>query len=445
MAARHWQDSNGNWTVSADWAGGLVPGSTADVIFDAAGSETVWENAPSASLIDVPYFTIGVAGMALDITDVAGNQPGLGGFANSGSLGLGKATSLLITGAFANSNPLYVDSHSSVGGGSPAVGGTLANTSAVQVGDTSQDLSAAPMAIVVAAAAVPTLTTLVSFNGANGENPYAGLIADAAGDLFGTTQEGGTNGYGTVFEIAKTGAGFASAPTILANFNISNGAYPYSFLMPDAAGDLFGTTGYGGTYGDGTVFELAKTGSSLTFSTLVSFNGTDGTLPEDGLVTDAAGNLFGTTLDGGAYEDGAVFEVIKTGSGYATVPTTLVSFSATPAFPTANLIVDAAGDLFGTTRSSGANNDGMVFEVAKTSGGYASTATTLASFDGSDGAQSSSGLITDAAGDLFGTTTFNGPGGQGTIFEVAKTGAGYASAPTLLAGFSGANGSEPNS
>jgi hypothetical protein len=266
MAARHWQDSNGNWTVSADWAGGLVPGSTDDVIFDAAGSETVWENAPSAAPIDVPYFTIGGAGTALDITDFAGNQPGLGGFANSGSLGLGKATSLLITGAFANSAPLYVDSPS-VGGGSPAVGGTLANTSAVQVGDTSQALSAAPMATVVAAAAVPTLTTLVSFNGTNGENPYAGLIADAAGDLFGTTADGGADGDGLAFEIAKTSTGYASTPTTLATFNGANGANPEGTLLADVTGDLFGTTLHGGVNNDGAVFELAKTATGYSTPT----------------------------------------------------------------------------------------------------------------------------------------------------------------------------------
>ena len=90
-----------------------------------------------------------------------------------------------------------------------------------------------------------TPTTLVSFNGTNGEDPDAGLIADAAGDLFGTTVSGGANGDGTVFEIAKTGSGYASTPTTLVSFNGTNGDGPYAGLIADAAGDLFGTTADG--------------------------------------------------------------------------------------------------------------------------------------------------------------------------------------------------------
>jgi uncharacterized repeat protein (TIGR03803 family) len=107
------------------------------------------------------------------------------------------------------------------------------------------------------------------------ENPSAGLIADAAGDLFGTTQGGGANLDGTVFEIAKTGSGYANAPATLASFNGTNGGSPDSGLIADAAGDLFGTTQYGGANLVGNVFEIAKTGGSYatTPTTLFSFNG----------------------------------------------------------------------------------------------------------------------------------------------------------------------------
>jgi uncharacterized repeat protein (TIGR03803 family) len=108
------------------------------------------------------------------------------------------------------------------------------------------------------------LTTLVSFNGSNGAGPVAGLIADAAGDLFGTTYLGGANGDGTVFEIAKTGSGYASTPTTLFSFNGTNGTNPVSSLIADAAGDLFGTTLYGGANNGGTVFELSDTGFRVT-------------------------------------------------------------------------------------------------------------------------------------------------------------------------------------
>ena len=109
-----------------------------------------------------------------------------------------------------------------------------------------------------------TATTLASFNGTDGANPVAGLIADAAGDLFGTTVDGGPDGYGTVFEIAKTGSGFASTATTLASFNGTDGANPVAGLIADAAGDLFRTTGDGGANNHGTVFELSGTGFQVT-------------------------------------------------------------------------------------------------------------------------------------------------------------------------------------
>ena len=189
-----------------------------------------------------------------------------------------------------------------------------------------------------------TLTTLVTFSGANGAEPFGSLIADAHGDLFGTTVYGGANittnaprGYGTVFEIAKTADGYASTPTTLVSFNGTNGAFPQSnsygsiSLIADAQGDLFGTTGGGGASGDGTAFEIAKTadGYASTPTTLVSFNGANGSGPTS-LIADAHGDLFGTTAGGGAYGVygyGTVFEIAKTADGYASTPTTLVSFN----------------------------------------------------------------------------------------------------------------------
>ena len=180
-----------------------------------------------------------------------------------------------------------------------------------------------------------TPTTLVSFNGTNGAKPYGGLIADAAGDLFGTTSYGGANGYGTVFEIVKTATGYASTPTTLVSFDDTNGANPYGGLIADAAGDLFGTTYDGGANSYGTVFEIVKTatGYASTPTTLVSFDGTNGANPYSGLIADAAGDLFGTTVSGGANGNGTVFEIVKTATGYASTPTTLVSFNGTNGAP----------------------------------------------------------------------------------------------------------------
>jgi len=293
-----------------------------------------------------------------------------------------------------------------------------------------------------------TPTTLVSFTGANGAEPSGSLIADAAGDLFGATAAGGAGGDGTVFEIAKTADGYASAPTTLVSFTSANGEYPSGSLIADAAGDLFGTTAGGGADGDGTVFEIAKTadGYASAPTTLVSFTGADGQYPHGSLIADAAGDLFGTTLEGGVNNAGTVFEIVKTAGGYASAPTTLVSFKSRDGrYPEGSLIIDAAGDLFGTTDSGGANHYGTVFEIAKTADGYARAPTTLVSFTGADGAHPLSGLIADAAGDLFGTTAYGGADGDGTVFEIAKTAGGYASPPTTLVSFTGANGMGPES
>jgi uncharacterized repeat protein (TIGR03803 family) len=273
----------------------------------------------------------------------------------------------------------------------------------------------------------------VSFDGSDGQWPEAGLIADAQGDLFGTTYYGGTDGDGTVFEIAKTSTGYASAPTTLVSFDGSDGENPTAGLIADANGDLFGTT----NQGYGTVFEIAKTSTGYASApiTLASFDGSDGEDPTAGLIADAKGDLFGTTYQGGAFGDGTVFEIVKTSTGYASAPTTLVSFDGSDGeFPVGGLIVDANGDLFGTTYEGGVANDGTAFEIKKTRAGYASAPTLLASFNVTDGEFPLAGLIADANGDLFGTTYHGGADDYGTVFEIA--GGGFVPLPVLIAGAS---------
>jgi uncharacterized repeat protein (TIGR03803 family) len=251
-------------------------------------------------------------------------------------------------------------------------------------------------------------TTLFSFNDSNGANPYSGLTADASGDLFGTTVNG-TNSDGTVFEIQNTGTVtapvYASSPTTLVSFASfaygggSNGASPYAGLIADANGDLYGTTYVGGAInensglGYGTVFEIQNTGTvaapvyASAPTTLVNFDGSNGQYPYAGLIADANGDLFGTTRNGGANGWGAVFEIQNTGTTaapvYASSPTTLVSFNEADAFPMAGVIADANGDLFGTTSGGGATGSGTVFEIQNTGTTaapvYASSPTTLVS------------------------------------------------------------------
>jgi uncharacterized repeat protein (TIGR03803 family) len=216
-------------------------------------------------------------------------------------------------------------------------------------------------------------------------------------------------------------------------FNYINGANPYGGLISDAAGNLFGTT----TDGYGTVFEIPKTSTGYgTPITLASFNGANGLRPMAGLISDAAGDLFGTTEAGGAYGGpppngyGTVFEIPKTSTGYGT-PLVLVSFNnINGANPYSGLISDAAGDLFGTTVNGGSGNKGTVFEIPKTSTGYGTLITLVSfnvSFNGANGANPYSGLISDAAGDLFGTTEsgaayYCSHFCKGTVFKLTGTG-----------------------
>jgi T5SS/PEP-CTERM-associated repeat protein len=295
-------------------------------------------------------------------------------------------------------------------------------------------------------------TVLASFNLADGYAPEGSLIADANGDLFGTTVQGGTNGWGTVFEIANTASGYASTPIVLTSFG--TGANPRGSLIADANGDLFGTTTFDGTYSAGTVFEIAKTatGYASTPTVLVNFNSLDGKAPQAGLLADAAGDLFGTTDEGGTGY-GTAFEITKTANGYSSTPTILAFFSAATFGQFGGLIADANGDLFGTSASGGAYAGGAVYEIAKTTTGYNMTPIVLASFNGpvahsgpelnTDGSYPNGSLIMDANGDLFGTTRYGGPTGQGVVFEIVKTGTGYDSTPTDLVTFNGSNGQIP--
>ena len=210
-------------------------------------------------------------------------------------------------------------------------------------------------------------------NGTDGYEPYFGsLIFDAAGKLYGTTTTGGTSGDGTVFELTPTGGGGWTEQVLYSFGNTPDGAYANAVPIFDAAGNLYGTTSEGGTNRDGTVFELMPAGGgSWTETLLHSFNnnGTDGFLPNAGLIFDAAGNLYGTTYYGGAGGGcqpngcGTVVELTPTAGGGWTEQV-LFSFNGTDgAIPVAGLIFDATGKVYGTTTEGGTLNAGTVFEL----------------------------------------------------------------------------------
>jgi uncharacterized repeat protein (TIGR03803 family) len=270
-----------------------------------------------------------------------------------------------------------------------------------------------------------TITTLASFNATDGAHPRGALIMDSGGNLYGTTNQGGGSGVGTVFEVAA-GSGTITA---LASFDKTDGANPWAGLVMDGSGNLYGTTLGGGANGYGTVFELAA--GSGTITTLASFDKTDGANPYGALVLDGSGNLYGTANQGGSRGDGTVFELAQ-GSGTIT---TLASFSGgNGRYPVAGLVMDASGNLYGTATQGGASNAGTVFEVAKATG----TITALASFNGTDGANPQGGLLLDSSGNLYGTTAGGGTG-YGTVFELAQ-GSGTI---TTLASFVVPNGANP--
>ena len=287
------------------------------------------------------------------------------------------------------------------------------------------------LAIAAAAAAVPygrvaradpTLATLAGFNTANGADPNAGLVIDAAGNLYGTTAGGGSAGDGTAFELP------AAARTNLVTvgtFNGGNGMTPNGLAI-DPAGNLFGTAQRGGSYADGTVFKLVV-GGQPSVLTLDTFAAANGQYPQAPVTSDAAGNLFGTTYQGGPYGVGTVFEVDAASRGLTTVVT--FNTSSGGQHPAAGLVADAAGNLYGTTSTT-------AFELSGT--GH-QTVTTLATFTGGNGAVPS-GLTIDPAGNLYGTTNFGGTGGVGTAFELSGP---THQTLTTLATFAGANGSQP--
>lgn len=277
-----------------------------------------------------------------------------------------------------------------------------------------------------------TETVLYSFAGgaADGAHPDGTLIMDGAGNLFGTTHHGGganiSIGVGTVFEMVKNGSSY-NAPTILHAFaGGTDGSYLQFGVIADASGNLFGTTNQGGDpgvdpRGNGTVFELVKGPSGYTKVTLYAFAGpTDASGPYGTLIMDASGNLFGATHGGGTNGIGAVYELTKNGSSYT--ESVLYSFAGGDAdggFPDGGLVMDSNGNLFGTTALRGQNNNGTVFELVKSGNTYTESVLHFFSGPTADGSEPAADLIMDRSGNIFGTTLAGGASGKGTVFEVS--------------------------
>jgi uncharacterized repeat protein (TIGR03803 family) len=308
------------------------------------------------------------------------------------------------------------------------------------------------MALLAAAAQAQTYSVLYKFQGKpDGANPFAGMIQDAMGNLYGTTNAGGTGpctgGCGTVFKVSKNGH-----ETVLYRFcpggnPCTDGYDPDAALIQDAMGNLYGTTYYGGgtcsggcCSSCGVVFKLDTSRNETVLYSFCpgGFPCTDGANPIGGLIQDANGNFYGTTPIGGGSTCrgglgcGTVFELDTNGK-----ETVLYSFRLVPdgASPNAGVIQDATGYFYGTTELGGVYNKGTVFKLSNTG-----VETVLHSFRATQyGGGPTGGLTQDGNGNLYGTTLGGGDNNNGQVFKLSNTGK-----ETVLYRFTGkADGGNP--
>ena len=269
-------------------------------------------------------------------------------------------------------------------------------------------------------------------NGTDGYQPYAALTPGKNGILYGTADLGGLHGYGTVFQLSKK-----NVESSLLNFNTGgSGEYPYfAGLVTDKAGNLYGTTSFGGSHNFGTVFVLTPSGAETV---LYNFGDqvNDGIYPFGGVILDKSGNLYGTTTVGGVHNKGTIFKISSSG-----VETILYNFAggADGCNPQAGVVLGKKSALYGTTPACGGSNNGTVFSVSQ-----AGVETTLHTFnlDGTDGIQPFSGLVLDKAGNFYGTTYQGGANDAGTVYKITPKGV-----ETILHSFSftGTEGYYPQS
>ncbi len=338
------------------------------------------------------------------------------------------------------------------------------------------------------AASDQAFTVIHDFSGSDGANPHAGLTIDAAGNLYGTTQAGGS-GYGNVFQLKYSGSAWTLSPlytftggsdgafpqsrvvigpdgnlygttegggigagchqcgtvfkltrpatvckgvscpwteTVLYRFSGgSDGGWPTGDLTFDRAGNIYSTTSEGGLfppqcgYGCGVAYELTGSGGSWRETVLHEFaGGNDGSSPFGGVAFDPSGNLYGTTTDGGTLGYGTVFTLKPSGSGWS--ESTIASLPSNAEYPVTGVISDASGNLYGTTVEGGGTG-GTVFELMPSQGSW--TFTVIHTFTGNEGPYAN--LSMDAAGNIYGTTNQDGPAGFGSVFKLTSQGGGW--------------------
>jgi uncharacterized repeat protein (TIGR03803 family) len=247
-----------------------------------------------------------------------------------------------------------------------------------------------------------TLTELVSFDDTDGAGPVGSLTRGIDGSFYGTTYGGGSdNGWGTVFKITSKGI-----LTTLYDFDFTHGAQPYAGLVQGIGGEFYGTTYSGGAYGTGAVFKITPDGTLTVIHSFGEFN-TDGDFPSTCLVEASNGSFYGTTPDGGLYNNGTAFNVTAGGTF-----TNLYDFSESDGRPTTALVRANDGNFYGMTAGGGANGDGAIFKMTATG-----KVDILHSFDGTDGAVPIT-LVEATDGAFYGLTALGGASNEGTAFRL---------------------------
>lgn len=287
-----------------------------------------------------------------------------------------------------------------------------------------------------------TFSTIYSFLGTSDGSGPEGIVVDASGNVYGVTGIGGGGcNCGLIFELSPSSNGQWTEETLYRFTGGDDGSYPLAAMVLDSAGNLYGTASAGGSASAGTVFELSPSGNGQwNFQVIYTFEaGTDGDVPYGGVIFDQAGNLYGTTVNGGTDNFGTIYELTPNGKG-TWAETILHNFGpndlADGFNPYAGVTFDAAGNLWGTTQSGGEYEDGTLYRAVKSNGVW--TESVEHTFQASvDGLVPYAGVTFDNLGRLYTMTSSGGAGNDGDLVR-------FVTGETILRAFSGPDGDYPH-